>query len=791
MIGRKIQHYEIVAKIGEGGMGVVYKAHDSKLDRFVALKFLPREMSADPDVRRRFMHEARAASALDHTHIATVHEIGETDDGLLYIAMPYYEGESLQQRLAGGALPVNEALRIAVEIGRGLARAHDEGVVHRDVKPGNIMLCAGGESKIMDFGLAKIAGASRVTRTGQTVGTISYMSPEQTRGRDADHRTDVWALGAVLYEMLAGSPPFEAEHQPATIYLILNTDPEPLASARPELPLEVEQVVSKALEKDPDRRYQTTAEFVEALEDLRERFDLLPKRSAIQKRIIRHRRRMALTAVASVAAAALIALAVWYLWPGRAEALDSIAVLPIENLSGDEKHDLDADGVTGELISNFNRIGALEKVSSRRAVIRYKGSDKSVREIAEELGVKVILSGTLQIQDDRVRIYIELIDGDSEEQIWSHTFPGRKHDILTLQGEIARASAAEIEVSLTPEEEEILTVDRTVNDPAAWEAYLLGVELDGIWSGERRRGAKEKFEQAIALDSTFAPAYARLAYSNATGDIGGTKDLEKAYTLATRALELDPSSPLAHEAMGHTLLNRDYDWEGAEREFEESRRLAPGDAGIGMEMFYSLSGRPDVAVDVAQRALEQEPRDFVWYVALGYQLMAAHRPDESIAVHKKILTRFGEDEQYWAWEWIAYCYTQKGLPDSAFAIARRENIDTSSWHLWDWVYSAAGMPDSALRHIDQMVASYQAGDGNPTKIGMIYGFAGRRDEAFEWLNRAVDERHGWTLVLNNASAFGVCDSLITDPRWDDLVERIGFPEGNWKRRPIWKEWTGQ
>jgi serine/threonine protein kinase len=779
VIGRTIHHYEIISKIGEGGMGVVYKAHDQKLDRHVALKFLPREMSADPDVRRRFMHEARAASALDHPNISTVHEINETPDGRLFIVMPCYDGETVRERLEQGPFELSEALKIAVEIANGLARAHERGVIHRDVKPGNIMLCTDGQAKIMDFGLAKIAGASRVTQTGMTVGTVAYMSPEQTQGRDIDHRCDVWALGAVLYEMITGKPPFHSEHQAAIVYSILNSDPEPLSSVQTSVPFEVEQLVSKAMEKDPDKRFQTAREMTDELELLREKLDLLPRRSELKKRIIRQRRRLALTAISAVVGLALAVTAVWYFWPGRAEAIDSIAVIPLENLSGDEAQDIWADGITAELISSFQKVGGFKKVTPRSAVMRYKGTQKLPREIAEELDVKVVLQGTFLKVDTRVKITLELIDGESEAMIWANSFIRRARNILALQSEIALAVVDTIGLELMPEDTELLTVEQSIK-PDAYEAYLWGRSYEEGWTSERRAKALESFHRAIEIDSSFADAYAWLAFCYATGEIGGVKDLDSAWALSQKALELAPNSAIAHEALGWILLNRDYDWNGAAREMEEAQRLAPGSEGIQLPLFYNLMGNNEKAIELAERRVQSDPLDHNRHLSLGFTYMVAGRPDDAIERYQRILERFeGEEESVKdAWEWIAYAYAQKGLPDSSFAIAHREGLDTSHFHLWDWVYAVAGMPDSAMRHLEE----FKSRGASAALIGGIYGLGGYRDEAFEWLNLAYEDRATWLLFLNTMSAFGCADSLITDPRWDDLTDRIGFPNGNWERR---------
>jgi TolB-like protein/predicted Ser/Thr protein kinase len=460
LIGKTISHYEIRSKLGAGGMGVVYKAWDTTLEREVALKFLTADLTSDDAARKRFIHEARAAAALDHPNICTVHEVGEAD-GHAFIVMRYVEGESLREKLSAGPVPLGEVLDMVAQIARGLSAAHKSGIFHRDIKPANVLLTPDSRAKIVDFGLAKLTTGTNLTQTGTTLGTVAYMSPEQARGHEMDGRTDVWSLGVVLYEMLAGRRPFDAGADQATLYSILNTNAEPVSSINPDIPLEVERVIERALEKDTSRRYSSIDEFLADIEDLQGRQEGLGGAHPVRRWMSHHRKQLA-TGVMAAVGIAVVAFAVWQLGPGRAEAIDSIAVLPLENLSGDETQDLKAEGMTGELITNFKRMGALDRVIPRKRAMQYKGTDKSLREIADELEVKVLLNGTLQIQDDQVRITVDLIDGRTEELIWSDTFTSRTRDILTLQGEIARAIAAAIKINLTPEEQEILTVERTV-----------------------------------------------------------------------------------------------------------------------------------------------------------------------------------------------------------------------------------------------------------------------------------------------------------------------------------------
>jgi len=375
MIGKSISHYRITEKLGGGGMGIVYKAEDTRLKRTVALKFLPPDLTRDEDAKKRFVHEAQAASALEHPNICNVHEIDETQDGQMFICMACYEGETLKKKIERGPLKVDEAVNIAVQVAGGLARAHEAGITHRDIKPANVMVTDRGEVKIVDFGLAKLSGRTRVTKTGTTAGTIAYMSPEQSRGEGVDSRTDIWSLGVVLYEMLTGKLPFKGDYEQAVVFSILNEDPEPLRNLRSEVPIGLERIVHKAMAKSPGERYRQVRDVLVELETLGTEQET-----------------RSMTA-------------------GRGRK--SIAVLPFKSLSESKEDEYFSDGITEDILTQLSRIGDL-KVISRTSVMRYKKSEKSLLEIGRELGVATILEGSVRRSGDRVRIVGELIDAQTD-----------------------------------------------------------------------------------------------------------------------------------------------------------------------------------------------------------------------------------------------------------------------------------------------------------------------------------------------------------------------------------------
>ncbi len=428
-------------------MGVVYKAEDTKLKRTVALKFLPPELTHIPDVKERFMREAQAAAALDHPHICTVYEFDEAEEKA-FISMAYIEGQSLRKKIESGPLELDEALRIATQVAEGLQVAYKKGVVHRDIKSANIMVTEDNQAKIMDFGLARMSGGTLITQEGMTMGTIAYMSPEQARGEEVDFRTDIWSFGVVLYEMFGGQLPFKGEQDQAVVYSILNKKPRPITDLRSEIPISIGQVVAKALEKNPDERYQQIDELLDDLKSISA--GIVPEeiKVRLRKAKLHRRKRTILYACAAGVVIAMVVTALSLFMGGRAEAIDSIAVLPFENLTGDTNQEYFVDGATDELIGQLAKIGAL-RVISRTSVMQYKGVDKPLSEIARELNVDAVVEGTVYQTGESVRIRVQLIDVLPEEQnLWADTYDRPMTDVLIMYSEMASAIADKTQVNL-------------------------------------------------------------------------------------------------------------------------------------------------------------------------------------------------------------------------------------------------------------------------------------------------------------------------------------------------------
>jgi len=779
VIGQTISHYKILGHLGGGGMGVVYKALDLKLDRPVALKFLPPDLIHDPEAGQRFVHEAKAASAIRHNNICVVYDIDETPDGQIFISMECLEGETLKKKIERGPLKINEAIDICQQVARGLSKAHEQGIVHRDIKPANIMVTTDGVAKIVDFGLAKLSGRTMLTKAGSTLGTAAYMSPEQASGSTTDHRTDIWSLGVVLYEMLTGRRPFEAEYENALLYSILNSEPAPITALRSGISKELERIVQKCLMKAPGERYQHVDELVVDLNGL-SRASLAQRNPPAAEPIVIPGKRRAVPYALGAFTLVVIVLGVLLLMRGKDDRtgprpeLRWVAVLPPRNLSkvpGDESL---SEGILEGLITELGKIKSVSTIG-RQSVMKFDGTDKSYAQIAAELGgVEAIVEPSFQHVGNKLQIHARLIQASDGTVLWAGTFDKTMDDILVLQSEVARMIAREIGATVTPQEQTRLASGRPVN------AELYQIYLQGRYHFARRTLAAfnksiQLFEQILARDPDNALAYAGLAESYAILPFyEGALPAEafpKAKAAAMKALELDNSLAEAHTALGFVLFYWDWDWAAAEKELLQALELKPGYviAHHWYAEYLSAMGRHDQAVSEIKRAQELDPLSPLLLAIGGEVCNYARSYDEAIEQCRKALEL--DSSFALARGNLANAYIEKGMYREAEKSARLEGVDPRISLRLAYIFAAAGSKAKALGILITRRRSKRQ-ELDPTSLVDVYVCLGENSLALDWLEKAYDQRDPYMVFMNVARRV---DPLRAEPRFQNLVRRVGLP----------------
>lgn len=780
--GKRLSHYRLVDKIGEGGMGVVYEAEDVRLRRRVALKVLPSELVGNQERKARFLREARAAAAVTHPNIATIYEVDETD-GLPFLAMELIEGNTLRAILEQGSLTIPQALRYAREVADGLARAHEARIVHRDLKPENILIDSDGRPKILDFGLAKILReeeedpspgqtqastlTGEMTRQGTIMGTAAYMSPEQARGEAVDLRSDLFSFGVILYEMVTERVPFKGKTPMDTLAAIIGREARPASDLNAKVPAQLERILVRCLEKDPGNRYQSTADLVHELRQVSGTASPRP----IAHRVFRPlRKRWGWIAAALAVVPALLLLS--YLRPFIVSPprIESIVVLPLENQSGDPNQEYFADGMTEALINELGRIGAL-RVISRTSAMRFKGSEQTLPEIAEALNVDAVLEGSVVRVGNRLGITARLIEPASDQQLWSESFERNIRDVLTLRNEIARTIAREIRVKLTSREQENLERAQEV-DPRVYDEYLRGwYAVTNKWSREGADEAIEHFNRALALDADFAPAHAGivLAYGLAVAGYPSEQVIKEAIPAAARALELDDSLGEVYAALGNIKFLRESDWIGPEQEYRRALERSPN--SMWVHRYYSfyliLSGRNDEGIEHARRAVELDPLTPTTNLNLGWAYMLSDRPDEAIEQHERTLELLREAPDPLTEYWVHYQLTLDYLLAERYEEAL-ENCDKADLYGVErvWIHYLAGRREEALELFGQLE------NQGPFWMAVTYAVIEDYDQAFDWLERAYELRDP---TLNWIKVTPFFDPMRSSPRYVDLLERAGIP----------------
>ncbi len=722
-IGDIISHYKILEKIGEGGMGVVYKAKDTKLKRLVALKFLPPEMGLYADAKQRFIREAQAAASLDHPNIGMIFEINEAEDKT-YIAMALIQGKTLKEKLSSGPMDIQTTIDIVSQIAAGLKHAHARGLVHRDIKPGNIMLTEEGQAKILDFGLAKLSWGADLTRTLAVMGTPAYMSPEQAKGETVDHRTDIWSLGCVLFEILTAQPPFSGKHEQALLYSILNEPPQRISDLRKDLPHQLGMIIQRCLEKNPRDRYQQVAELAEALESL--------ERSS------------------------------------QEEPKSSIAVLPFLNMSADPENEYFSDGLAEELINALTKIRDL-RVVARTSSFAFKGEKIDIREAGAKLNVKTLLEGSVRKAGPRLRITAQLINVSDGYHLWSERFDREMEDIFAIQDEITEKIVEKLRTELLPAGGSV----RTGRPPniKSYDQYLRGRYYMSKFLIDK---AIERYEQAIALDPDCAPAHASLAEAYvllSTGfDVLPSREaMPKAREAAQKALEIDPTLAEAHVSLGMVAMCYEWDRRAAMKHFQKAIALNPNSAAAyqWMEMLWTfLEGDLDQAQAAIERAQEQDPMNLLIKARVGYIYIYRRDYDRAVQFFQNLLelepnfplAYVGLMESYGRWGRFNESLAAGEKSIELQGPSRVSGAQLGSLGFWS---ALAGKKARARQLLNELETRAKTGYGSNFWMAAIHHGLGESDRAFQLFSKSLEERDGSMFYIIAFPSFDFDDLRFT------------------------------
>ena len=789
LIGRRVSHYEVVSLLGAGGMGEVYRARDTRLHRIVAIKVLPRDEFTYAERKRRFLQEARAASALNHPNIVVLHDIASNRD-VDFLVMECVSGKTLKEMIPPHGLPLKEISLFGAQVASALAAAHAAGIIHRDIKPANIMITPEAQVKVLDFGVAKLmeragrnldsetqTAGGAATTPGVVLGTVSYMSPEQTRGEPLDGRSDIFSLGCVLYEAATGQLPFQGPSALAVMHEIATANPPAPSILRPDLPHEFDLVIERALAKNEDGRYQSALDLQMDLERLHASLPL--KSTPLWHRLSR-RRLLALGGFAVLVLAALAWLMAGPLRRSGTAEIKSLAVLPLENLSGDTSREYFADGMTEALITDLGKIASLQ-VISRSAVMRYKGTRKAVSDIARELKVDAVVEGSVLRSGDRVLITAHLVSPATNRQLWSERYDRDMRDVLALTGDLAQDIAGEIKAKLTQQERARLVSRQPIN-PEAHESYLKGRYFWSKVTEESLNKSIEYFEHAIQIDPGYPLAYTGLADSYMV--LGGTilggaapeDTMPKARAAALKALAIDDNLAEAHASLAMVLWRYDWDWSSAEREFRRAIELNPSYATAHQWYgwyFYGL-GRRDDSLTVMRHAERLDPQSpwissnvgFAYYFARQYD-QAIEQSKSTIAMDPSfVLSRF----------FLGLALEEKGQFESAIA-AFEKAVDLSGnspiyLAALGHAYAVSGRKSEARELLKQLAELAKRKYVPAYETAVVYAGLGEKERTFEWLEKAYKEHAGWLVYLNVDPRL---DTLHADSRFPDLLRRIGLP----------------